>query len=145
MFKPWKPLGVALRNGSPGFEISISDRTIKITRSEWINHVCISAMTIEFKHGIVGLYMFDESTDRSAVLSPENTAVFDSSSTDAKGCEAWIEENSPRTALYGELGKLNYNKIDSYYFHGQSVVFLIDTDATPLVTMISPDELPAWA
>jgi len=102
-------------------------------------------MMIEFSHGIVGLFMFDETTDRTAIHSPENTLAFDHSMSDSDGCEAWVEENSPRKALYGELGELLYEKIDSYYFEGQSINFLIDTNKTPTFKKLSQEELPKWA
>lgn len=144
MFKPWQPFGYVLKKQQCGFDISINERTIKIIRSQWINQECVDAMTIEFSHGIAGLFMFDETTDRSAVYSPENTLAFDLSTFDSDGSEAWIEENSPRKALYGELGELFYEKIDSYYFVGQSINFLIDTNKTPTVKKLVGEELPKW-
>lgn len=145
MFKPWLPFGDTLINQRCGFEISIIERTIKIMRTQWLNKECIEAITIEFSHGIVGLFMFDETTDRTAIYSPENTLKFDHSTTGSHGCETWIEEDSPRKALYGELGEMFYEKIDSYYFLGQSINFLIDTNKAPVVKKLSADELPLWA
>lgn len=144
MFKPWQPFDHVLKRQQCSFEISIIERTIKIIRSQWINKECVDAMTIEFTHGIVGLFMFDETTDRSAIYSPENTLAFDHSTIDSDGCEAWFEENSPRKALYGELGELFYEKIDSYYFLGQSINFLIDTNKAPVVKKLKEEEFPRW-
>jgi len=56
----------------------------------------------------------------------------------------WVEENSTRIELYGELGKVNYERLNSYYMVGQEVVLVIDAGREPTVSELPASSLSAW-
>jgi hypothetical protein len=143
MYRPWKPLGQILKGDRPGFELTTKGRSLTVERYVWRNRVCVGGIRIYFEQSIAGLYVVDESvevtTNYSAVPSD-----FDNSDPSWRGCELWLEENSSRIDLYGELGKVNYKRLNSYYMVGQDVVLVVDAESEPVVCELAAAALPTW-
>jgi len=74
--------------------------------------------------------------DESVEVTTNYSALpcqFDNSDPPWCGCELWLEENSSRIELYGQLGKVNYARLNSYYMVGQDVVLVVDAESEPIV------------
>jgi hypothetical protein len=100
-------------------------------------------MRIHFEQSIAGLYVVDESVEVTANYSAV-PSVFDNSDPTWRGCELWLEENSSRIELYGELGRANYERLNSYYMVGQDVVLVVDAESEPIVSELATAVLPTW-
>ncbi|MGS0893835.1 hypothetical protein ACVBGC_15050 [Burkholderia stagnalis] len=143
MYKPWKPLGKIVKGDCPSFELTIKGRSLTVNRHVWRERICASGMRLNFQHGVAGFYLIDESvevTSNYSLLPRE----FDNSVATWRGCELWIEENSARIELYGALGKVNYQKLNSYYMIGQDVVLVVDAETEPTVIELPTTSLPVW-
>ena len=118
-------------------------RSLTVDRYVWRDRVCVGGMRIHFEQSVAGLYVVDESvevtTNYSAVPSE-----FDNSDPTWRGCELWLEENSSRIELYGELGKVNYERLNSYYMVGQDVVLVVDAEDEPIVSELAATSWPTW-
>jgi hypothetical protein len=143
MYRPWKPLGEVLKGDWPGFELTTKGRSLTVDRYVWRNQVCVGGMRIHFEQSIAGLYVVDESVEVTANYSAV-PSVFDNSDPTWRGCELWLEENSSRIELYGELGKVNYERLNSYYMVGQDVVLVVDAESEPIVSELAAAVLPTW-
>lgn len=142
MYKPWKPFGELVKGDWPGFDLTIKGRSLTVTRHVWRDRICISGMRLNFQH-VAGFYVIDESVAVTSNYSPL-PQEFDNSDATWRGCEMWVEENSTRIELYGELGKVNYERLNSYYMVGQEVVLVIDAGREPTVSELPASSLPAW-
>lgn len=100
-------------------------------------------MRIHFEQSVAGLYLVDESVEVTTHYSAV-PAEFDNSDSTWRGCELWLEENSSRIELYGELGKVNYERLNSYYMVGQTVVLVVDAEDEPIVSELATTSLPNW-
>lgn len=143
MYKPWRPLGEIVKGDRPGFELTIRGRSLTVDRHVWRERICISGMCLNFQHSVAGFYLIDESVEVTSNYSPL-PQEFDHSDAAWRGCEMWVEENSARIDLYGELGKANYEKLHSYYMVGQDVVLVIDAEREPTVVELPASSLPVW-
>nr|WP_244108997.1 hypothetical protein [Burkholderia anthina] len=92
---------------------------------------------------MAGLYVVDESVESTTNYSAV-PSEFDNSDPSWRGCELWFEEDSSRIDLYGELGKVNYKRLNSYYLVGQDVVLVIDAECEPAVCELAATALPTW-
>jgi len=137
MFKQWQPLNHNLES-SPGLDLSIESRSLKIRLTNWRDEVCFFGLDILFTHAIAGLYVYDESTDGPENLTQPEALEFDGGR--AGTYPAWVDKSNKRLALYGELGRSKYEHIDTYFFVGQSIVVLVDVaDSEPTVLEIEPE------
>ncbi|MBB3261286.1 hypothetical protein [Paraburkholderia sp. WP4_3_2] len=143
MYRPWKPLGKIVKGDWPGFDLKIKGRSVAVNRHVWRDRICISGMQLNFQHSVAGFYLIDESVEVTSNYSPIPQA-FDNSDAAWRGCEMWVEENSPRIELYGELGKVNYERLNSYYMVGQDVVLVVDAEREPTVIELPATSLPVW-
>ena len=141
MYQPWKPLGHNLE-AYPGLDVSIQSRSIKIVLTNWLNGNCYFALELSFKHALAGFFIYDESTNHEGQIGMPATTEFDNEANSGNRYPAWVERDSKRLALYAEYGKMNYQRIDSYFIEGQQIVLVIDVaDADPAVIELSSDSI----
>jgi len=100
-------------------------------------------MRLQFENSVAGLYLIDESVEVTTKFS-SIPSEFDNSNETWRGCEMWLEENSSRVDLYGDLGRINYRKLNSYYMVGMDVVLVVDAEKEPIVSELAPTLLPTW-
>ena len=98
----------------------------------------VQQFDITFEDGLAGLVAVDESTYATTcgcgLPRPEQ---FDASGFPPLPWPAWKEENSPRAEVYGDLGRLHYTRIDSYYLSGANFVLLLDVaDCVPRIARV---------
>jgi hypothetical protein len=141
MYRPWKPFGQVLKGDWPGFELTTTGRSLTVDRYVWRNQVCVGGMRIHFEESVAGLYVVDESVEVAATYSAV-PLEFDNSNPTWRGCELWLDENSSRIELYGELGKVKYERLNSYYMVGQGAVVLVDAASEPMVSELATAVLP---
>lgn len=143
MYKPWKLFGKVLKDDWPGLNLTTRGRSLTIDRCVWRDQNCVSGMRIHFEQSVAGLYVVDESVEVTTNYNAFSSE-FDHSDSTWRGCNLWVEEESPRIELYGELGKINYRKLNSYYIVGQEIVLVIDAEHEPIVSEIATALLPTW-
>lgn len=143
MYKPWTPLGQLVKGDFPGFELSTKGRSLTVHRYVWRDRICVDGIRIHFEQSIAGLYLIDESVEGTTNYSVL-AADFDNSDATWRGCELWREENSSRIELYGELGRINYERLNSYYMVGQDVVLVVDAESEPIASKLAATALPTW-
>jgi len=134
LYIPWKPIEHTLEP-HPDLSWNVTGRTLTL---DWIQ-VFGSEIRLEivFHDGLAGLVAVDESAYQSAGgLGLPVPAMLYSSGFSSLPWPAWKEANTSRAQLYGDLGKVCYRLMDSYWFVGTDTVLLIDVaDCEPLVTM----------
>ena len=143
MYRPWKPLGQILKGDWPDFELVTRGRSLTVNRYVWRERICIAGMRLQFENSVAGLYLIDESVQVTTNFS-SIPREFDNSNETWRGCEMWLEENSSRVDLYGDLGRINYRKLNSYYMVGMDVVLVVDAEKEPIVSELAPTLLPTW-
>ena len=143
MYRPWKPLGQLVKGDRPDFQLTTKGRSLTIDRYVWRDRTCAGGIRFHFENSIAGLYMVDESVEVTTNYSAL-PCQFDNSDLTWRGCELWLEENSSRIELYGQLGRVNYARLNSYYMVGQDVVLVVDAESEPIVNELATSVLPTW-
>ena len=129
MFTPWQPLH-DVRLDMPQLAFAFQPPKLVV---EWRDTFGKGPnITITFGR-VASLLVVDESTCASA--SDLGLPLPEQFETSPERCHVWREAGSGRKALFGDLGALLYEHIDTYYIVGGNVVLLIDVTDAPEVAM----------
>lgn len=126
MYKPWKPIERVL-SAHPCIDWCVYGRSVILNWTEWRNNECLFEMELKFEEGIAGIFCFDESTYQTA----GNFGIPSDNEIDACGSSpipwpAWRSALNYRKHLYGDLGKVSYTDVYTYYFVASDTVLLLD-------------------
>ncbi len=61
MYRPWKPIE-RIFSTHPYIDWCVSNRTIVLNWTEWLDKECQFEMELKFEEGITGIFCLDEST-----------------------------------------------------------------------------------
>ena len=132
MYRPWKPLDLCL-SCHPALEWRVEGRTIVIIAEFWMTGAKGLVLEIEFDEGLAGFHAFDESTYQSTEGLPGPDEL-DGSDSEPMPWPFWRFKSNDRIGLYGDLGKISYDQIDTYYLVGADTVLWFDvSDCEPTV------------
>jgi hypothetical protein len=134
MYLPWQPVE-GRHLDAPDLDISCSGTGVRI---EWHSLAGTGpSFEIVFQRGLAGLLIVDESSYMSSDLGLPVPSQFADAAAPRLPWPAWYESESPRMALYGDLGRLIYTQITSYYLVGGDVALLLDiADCEPAIKLL---------
>ena len=134
MYRPWKPIDRVL-GLHPNLDWKVENRSLSISWTEWLHNKCQFEMIITFEGGIAGLITVDESTySTTQGLGIPGEEEFDAKDFAPIPWPAWKSERNYRKPLYGDLGKLCYRDLYTYYLVGNETVLLLDiADSEPVI------------
>jgi len=132
MYRPWKPLDLCL-SCHPIFKWRVDGRTISIIAEFWMTGALGLILEIQFEEGLAGFHAYDESTYQSVEGLP-GPNDFDISDFKPTPWPFWVSDSNDRIQLFGDLGEISYEKIDTYYLVGGDTVLWFDvSDCEPSV------------
>lgn len=136
MYKPWQPLGLVL-SCHPLLQWKNDGRTLHILAEFWMTGAAGLKLSITFEEGLAGFHAFDESTYQSVEGLP-GPNLLDGKNFNHLPWPFWISPANDRISLYGDLGQICYEHIDTYWLVGAETVLWFDVaDAAPHVSQVA--------
>jgi hypothetical protein len=141
VFKPWRPIDRDF-GCHPELIYSLSGRTLRVRLRQTFGPAL--EIEIEFADCIAGLLVIDESVYQSSLaFGLPKASDFEFGRFAPIPWPLWKEAATPRSALYGDLGRGSYKSMDSYYIVGADTVMLVDVaDDEPSISIGGPNESP---
>ncbi|NYZ63487.1 hypothetical protein [Luteimonas deserti] len=100
--------------------------------TNWRAGTCFFALEFFFPNAVAGMYLWDESGEALEGIEPDIGGF--EGGRGAYDYPVWVDHSGSRLDLYGDLGRMQYQRLDSYLFVGQSIVILLDVaDVEPVV------------
>ena len=138
MFRPWRPIDVDIEC-HPELRYEIAGRTLRVHLIQIYGKKL--ELDLHFHECIAGLLIFDESVYQStSIAGLPKPSDLDAQEFARIPWPIWKEAATPRTNLYGDLGRSSYKSMDSYYIVGCDTVMLVDVaDGEPHISVRGPN------
>jgi hypothetical protein len=138
MFRPWRPIEFDIRC-HPELRYEVEGRTLRVHLFQFAGPKF--ELDIHFDECVAGLIVVDESVyQSSSIVGLPGPSDFDDGGFSPIPWPMWKEMATPRVSLYGDLGRVTYKSMDSYYIVGCDTVVLLDVaDGEPRISVREPN------